>query len=293
MNNILLIGSTGYIGSRLGQHLQTFNEVQGVDIGWYGLRGVPALAMDYRDLDDYTLSHYDTIILLAGHSGVKMCHGDIQHSWRNNVSNFVGLVEKMKPHQRLIYASSGSIHGKGTSAIFSPINNYDITKYVLDLEAQRYIAQGRNIIGLRFGTVNGLSLYVRDELMINSMVVRAKQTGEVHINNKMIRRPILGIKDLCNAVSAIVGAKPQSGIYDLCSFNDRVIDIAQDVCHTMGAKLIEHADLAGVYDFEIDSRPFCEQFNFAFQETRQSIINTLLSVPDFEHGNRNEVKEYT
>lgn len=293
MKPILLIGSSGYIGSQLGQHLLQDYEVQGLDIGWFGHHGeVSTMDMDYRNLDDHTLGFFDTIILLAGHSGVKMCQGDIQHSWRNNVSNFVGLAEKLRPQQRLIYASSGSIHGQGDSTIFSPINNYDITKYVLDLEAQRFMAQGKNIIGLRFGTVNGLSPFVRDELMINSMVVKAKETGEVHVNNIYVRRPILGIKDLCRAISAIVQAPAQSGIYDLCSFNDRVIDIATDVAHTMGARLIEHPNMAGVYDFEIDNTAFCKQFNFAFAETRQSIINTLLSVEDFEHANRNEAKEY-
>ena len=46
------------------------------------------------------------------------------------------------------------------------INNYDITKVTLDLAAQKFIKEGRHILGMRFGTVNGGSPVIRKDLMI-------------------------------------------------------------------------------------------------------------------------------
>lgn len=293
MKKVLLLGSSGYIGSRLGPFLKDIgHDVSGVDIGWYGQRGVSVVEKDYRNLPADIIKEADVIILLAGHSSVKMCGGEIQSAWKNNVSNFVDLVGKMNRWQQLIYVSSGSVYGNGNGEVFSPINNYDITKYVLDLEARRFINDGYKILGLRFGTVNGFAPYVRDELMINSMMINAKETKQISINNAYVRRPILATSDICGAMEAMIESPiPRSGIYDLCSFNDRVIDIAEAVAYNTGAKIFSTADRPGVYDFIISNEHFSREFDFKFKATRESIIEEL-ATNSYEHGNRNEVKDY-
>jgi nucleoside-diphosphate-sugar epimerase len=293
MKKVLLIGSSGYIGSRLGPYLKDIgHSVGGVDIGWYGQRGVSAVEQDYRNLPADIVKEADVVILLAGHSSVKMSGGDIQSPWKNNVSNFVDLVGKMNRWQQLIYVSSGSVYGNGNGDIFSPINNYDITKYVLDLEARRFINDGYRILGLRFGTVNGYAPYVRDELMINAMMINAQEYKQISINNAYIRRPILATSDICGAMEAMIESPiPRSGIYDLCSFNDRVIDIAEAVAYNTGAKIITTPDRQGVYDFIISNEKFSREFDYKFTSTRDTIIEELAS-NTYEHGNRNEVKDY-
>ena len=293
MKKVLLIGSSGYIGSRLGPYLKDIgHSVGGVDIGWYGQRSLEAVEQDYRNLPADIVKEADVIILLAGHSSVKMCGGDIQSAWKNNVSNFANLVGKMHRGQQLIYVSSGSVYGNGNGEVFSPINNYDITKYVLDLEAQRLINDGYKILGLRFGTVNGFAPYVRNELMINAMMINARDYKQITINNAYIRRPILATSDICGAMEAMIDSPiPRSGIYDLCSFNDRVIDIAEAVAYNTGAQINTLPDRQGVYDFIISNEQFSREFGFKFTATRESIIEEL-ATNSFEHGNRNEVKNY-
>lgn len=295
MKKILLIGGAGYIGSQLHDHLTLEgHDVSSIDIGWYSQPNANVIVDDYRNLPEDAVKEANAIILLAGHSGVKMCDGDIQSSWINNVSNFVGLVKKMNRWQQLIYASSGSVYGNGGADVFQPINNYDITKYVLDLEARRFMAEGYKIIGCRFGTVNGYSPHLRGELMINAMVNNAVKTGEVQVNNQYVKRPILAIEDLCRAMTAMLDSPvPRSGIYDLCSFNDRVIDIANEVCYYTGAQLKLTADRAGVYDFTIDNTRFEREFKFKFTCDRSQVVEDVASNLDSCHiTDRTVPKEY-
>jgi UDP-glucose 4-epimerase len=295
MKKILLIGGAGYIGSRLQEYLAAEgHDVASVDIGWHGTPENTVLVDDYRNLPEDIVKEANTVILLAGHSSVKMCETDIQSSWTNNVSNFVGLVQKMNRNQQLIYASSGSVYGHGNTSIFQPFNNYDITKYVLDLEARRFINDGYKIIGCRFGTVNGYSPNLRGELMINAMVNSAVKYGHVTVNNQYIKRPILAMEDLCRAMAKMLNTPvPRSGIYDLCSFNDRVIDIAEDVCQHIGVELKHTPDRPGVYDFMIDNTRFEREFKFKFRSQRIDVIKHVAkNLDQCIITDRNTPKEY-
>ena len=97
MSKILLIGGNGYIGSRLQQSL----DVDVVDTNWFNDEGS---GEDFKDLTSKHYDDYDTVILLAGHSSVKMSEGNLNSCFNNNVRNFIDLIEKLDG-QRLIYAS--------------------------------------------------------------------------------------------------------------------------------------------------------------------------------------------
>ena len=82
MSRTLIIGSNGYIGSRLSKEIIA----DGVDINWFkkGQKNV-----DFKDLTSEYYSEYDNIILLAGHSSVKMSEGNLNSCFNNNVRNFI------------------------------------------------------------------------------------------------------------------------------------------------------------------------------------------------------------
>ena len=103
LKRTLIIGSGGYIGSRLMKEMQA----TGVDINWFkkGKKDV-----DFKDLTRDYYSEFDNIILLAGHSSVKMSEGGLNSCFNNNVRNFIDLIEKLDK-QKLIYASSSSVYG--------------------------------------------------------------------------------------------------------------------------------------------------------------------------------------
>jgi nucleoside-diphosphate-sugar epimerase len=299
MEKILIIGGNGYIGSRLIYDLNGKYEVHSIDICWFNKPLGDNRIQDYKTLTKQELEQYDTIILLAGHSSVKMCDGPIASSWNNNVNNFVELVKKLDKKQTLIYASSGSVYGlrserakEDDSIIFKPINNYDLTKYTLDTHAKYYIDKGYKIIGLRFGTVNGWSPNTREELMMNSMTKKSILEGELYINNSGVKRPILGITDIVFAVDKII-TNPIAGIYNLASFTDTVYNISSYIGNHTGSDIIMTPDLKGVYDFDMDTSKFQETFNFTFTQTIDTIVQEIVEkIDNTSFTNRNKFIDY-
>jgi nucleoside-diphosphate-sugar epimerase len=278
---VLIIGGNGYIGSRLIHDLHLIYTMHSVDACWFDSPLSTTELKDYRTLSKQELSKYDAVVLLAGHSSVKMCDGPILSSWNNNINNFIDLVNKLDKSQLLIYASSGSVYGSSntvsvedTPLKFKPINNYDLTKYSLDLHAQKFIKEGYKIVGLRFGTVNGWSPNTREELMINSMTKKSLYDGEIIVSNKNIKRPILGISDLSQAVKTIIDW-PVSGIYNLSSFIDTVENISLGVSNMLNSNVQEILNTTGAYDFIMDTTKFKETYNFTFNASIDSIVKEL------------------
>jgi nucleoside-diphosphate-sugar epimerase len=296
---VLILGGNGYIGSRLIHDLQYQYQMQSVDLCWFERNLGTSITQDYNTLSKEFLGKFDAIILLAGHSSVNMCNGDITSSFNNNVNNFVDLVSKIDKRQTLIYASSGSVYGnsaKETSEdnnlLFKPINNYDLTKYTLDTHALRFIQDGYNIIGFRFGTVNGWSPNMRDDLMINAMTKKSIELGTILINNKEITRPILGISDGSRAVNTVL-QNPKSGIYNLASFYDTVDNISLMVSNLTNASIQTQPNVTGVYDFIMNTQKFQQIYNFEFKETINSIVSDIISkIDQTTFSNRNQFIKY-
>lgn len=125
--------------------------------------------------------------------------------------------------------------------------------------------------------------------MINAMTFSAKKSGQVNVANPMVKRPILDIKDLCNAVDNIIekGNFDKRGIYNLASFNSNVETIGRTVADTLGVNInfikdnpnseknINENNNPKVYDFAICCDKFESTFDFKFQGTIQSITKDL------------------
>ena len=282
MSKILLIGGNGYIGSKLQEVL----EVDVVDTNWFNDKDN---SEDFKDLTSRHYSDYNTIILLAGHSSVKMSEGNLNSCFNNNVRNFIDLIEKLDK-QKLIYASSSSVYGSvGGKTVnekyygFEPYNQYDISKHTADLYAQKSNVE---YYGLRFGTVNGSSPVLRTDVMINAMVNSALKDGHIKLYIKDTMRPILGINDLCRAIESIVELKEDKrGLYNLASFNKTAEQIAYEVADVMGVEVKEYeADPTQVknvksqtkaYNFSISTLKFRKEFKFKFQDTVESLATGL------------------
>jgi len=296
---VLILGGNGYIGSRLIHDLQYQYQMQSVDLCWFERNLGTSITQDYNTLSKEFLGKFDAIILLAGHSSVNMCNGDITSSFNNNVNNFVNLVSMIDKKQTLIYASSGSVYGNSaketsedSNLLFKPINNYDLTKYTLDTHALKFIQDGYNIIGFRFGTVNGWSPNMREDLMINSMTKKSIELGTIFINNKEITRPILGIADIGLAVNSVL-QHPKVGIYNLASFYDTVDNISLMVSSLTTSNIKIQPKVTGVYDFIMNTQKFEHTYNFQFKETIGSIVSDIVSkIDQTTFSNRNQFIPY-
>lgn len=293
MKKILIIGGSGYIGTFLSEYLRNKN----LETTVFGNR-----QHDYNNLDSSFLGTYDYIVLLAGHSSVQSCVGELSSPWNNNVRNFSNLVNKLNNNQKLIYASSASVYGNKGNKLFNEsdlnlefINNYDLTKTSLDLLAFNYINEGKQIIGFRFGTVNGASNVIRRDLMINSMVYSAIKNKIINVNNKSVSRPILGLEDLGRAFLTVINNSFITGIYNLASFNSSVDLIARTVQKYTLVDIIDKGDYPGIYNFEISTDKFCSTYKFNFKETIDTIIPGVFDCyhnPNVHVVARNEYFKY-
>jgi nucleoside-diphosphate-sugar epimerase len=275
--NILLLGGSGYIGSKFYQTHKNKYNITSIDLNLFQ-------TTDYSKELNYVnvpIDRYDVILCLAGHSSVQMCEYSPQRSWANNVDNFRKLCDNLSD-QKLIYASSASVYGSGSSMSsedspinFNPLCHYDLQKITIDIIANKYIKEGKNLIGLRFGTVNGASPHTRRELMINSMVYSALTTCSVNAKNLHIRRAILGINDLMNALQVIVENDISAGQYNLSSFNTTVGDISHAVAKQCDCELIIHPKDPIAYDFEMTTTKFEKETNFVFKDRVENLVNEL------------------
>ena len=281
MKKILILGGAGYIGSRLRQVLREHHFVKSNDICWYTYDETSD-RRDYHKLTCEELAEFEVIVVLAGHSSVPSCIGDLPGPWLNNVTNFTDLLAKTD-NQLIIYASSASVYGNSkpgerhreTNTHFTPVNNYDVTKYALDQQATIANLKGKRVIGLRFGTVNGWAPNLRVDVMINSMYYSAQNGQGIQVMNRHISRAILGIEDLCRAVLRCI-EQPTPGIYNLASFNSTVGEIAQKVSTKLGVDIIDRGATRNAYDFALDTTLFEQTFDFTFKETPATIVDSLI-----------------
>ena len=292
MDKVLIIGGNGYIGTRLHEYL-SIDDVEDIDLidtCWFVKVIEDTIVADYKTMSKEFYSEYDIIILLAGHSSVKMSEAGSNSCFNNNVKNFIELLDKLTT-QKFIYASSSSVYGSvGGRTVnekyygFEPYNQYDISKHTADLYA---VKSDVEYYGLRFGTANGYSPVLRTDVMINAMVNSALRDGEIKLFIKDTMRPILGLNDLCGAVETIIDCREDKrGLYNLASFNKTAEQIAYEVSSVVGVPVVEYeADPTNIintkiqtktYNFSISTLKFRKTFKFKFKETVESITQGLI-----------------
>tara|TARA_R110001583_G_scaffold94110_2_gene237507 strand:- start:629 stop:1594 length:966 start_codon:yes stop_codon:yes gene_type:complete len=310
MKKILLIGSNGYIGTLLYKKLNEIYDITCIDDCWFDppSNKVDTIKKDFNSLKKDFIQKYDVVILLAGHSSVKMCEGEFSNAFNNNVTNFINLLQKLNKNQKFIYASSSSVYGSvGGKTVsekyygFKPYNQYDISKHTIDLYAEKSDIE---YYGLRFGTVCGYSPTMRNDVMINAMTCSAIEDNEIKLYIKNIMRPVLGINDLCRAIKSIIECKEDKrGLYNLASFNKTAEQIAYEVSEVTKIPVVEYeADPTQInnqksqtkcYNFSISTKKFKKEFNFQFNESVESITKSIIdNYSKIKLTTRNKIHNY-
>ncbi len=206
-----------------------------------------------------------------------MC-SNMKKAFKNNVFNFIYLLNSLR-EQKFIYASSSTVYGSlnvmyATEEYdrYLPTNYYDLSKKEIDYYAQ---LSDINFFSLRFGTVNGYSPNLRTDLMINKMYTVARKEKKLKVFNPSLKRPILGIDDLCRAIETVIKKDKKSGIYNLASFNTSVEEIGIQVSKKLKVKMEIVNGPLPLYDFTISSDKFMNEFGFKFKDTIGTIVESL------------------
>lgn len=285
MKKILIIGSNGYIGSRLYESLLAVGmDVWGVDN--FRRKDVILIRnekynieLSYQNLSEEMLSEFNDVVWLAGHASVPESIADPKGAFQNNTVDMISLVSRLGKNQRFIYASSSSIYSGyrdrlavETDPSYLPINSYDFTKIAFDAYVSSHNVEA---IGLRFGTVNGHSRRLRKELMINSMVHSALLNGVVNLGNAKANRPILALTDLVKGIYAILCSDVRTGFYNMANFNTNIGVMAELVADHFSVPINRLPDTK-TFDFAIDAALFEKTFNFEFKQSTLDIVAELV-----------------
>ncbi len=285
-SNIAIIGSSGYMGSRLLHHLK--GEKSWNVIGYD--RIFPNQA-SYQ-IPTKVLQRFQVVIYLGGLTGRVMCRQRPKDVKRENIDDIKDLAKRMLPSQLLIFASTSAIaEGSGSTKFNedSPVQSQLFDSYTNSLFQRENTLRNLSIvskrvpkmIGLRFGTVIGLSPKQRIDLVHMSLVCQAFRSGKLSITHPESNRGLLGMEDLLEAITILIKHSEKVkrfDIFHLQSFSASISNIANAIAFHSGAHIhaSDHPVNEDSSGFSLNTTKFTTTFNFVFKETQDEIILRLI-----------------
>ena len=214
MENILVTGGAGYIGSILTENLLELGfNVTVLDNFMYKQASLNHLCHNPRfnvvNGDIRNLAHVqpllkdaDIIIPLAALVGAPLCNKDVVGADTTNKEAVFMMLDKISKEQRIIMPTTNSAYGSGDENNFcteeSPLN--PISKYAIDKVAvEELLLQRENSISYRLATVFGMSPRMRTDLLVNDLTYRAVNDGYVIIFEGHFKRNYVHVRDVCDA----------------------------------------------------------------------------------------------
>jgi len=237
INNILVTGSAGFIGSALTQKLLNDGmHVTGVDNhnNYYDPKLKEARISRYKNHKNYshciidienkeaiknlfTNNYFEAVINLAAQPGVRYSLENPERYINTNILGFLNILEASKSNdiKHLVYASSSSIYGLNQDIPFStksntdhPVSIYAATKKTNELMAHTYShLYDIPTTGLRFFTVYGpwdrpdMALQSFTNSILNNQPIKLYNFGE-H------RRDFTYIDDIVEGIIRVLNKPP-------------------------------------------------------------------------------------
>jgi len=264
---ILIVGSQGYLGSRLMSYLSNQgNECKGIDTGFFKngvLTHIVSEDVEKKDarlIVQNDLEGYDALILLAGISNDPFGHmssAQIYDPTRDYALSIASMCKQL--NIQFIYPSSCSVYGAAKDEFLSeesttnPQTPYSINKLQVENGLSELAGKNFSPIALRFGTVYGLSSRIRFDVVINMLCGLALTSKKITLNSDgQAWRPHLHIEDVCQSFQRCIEWNPDKGELIILnvgqnSDNYKVIDIANIIhSNVIGAELIYLKDAKGI-----------------------------------------------
>jgi len=238
------------------------HEVVGLDSDLYvqstfgeGIRAIPELKKDIRDVEASDLEGFDAVIHLAGLSNDPL--GDLNPNLTYEINHLASVrlakLAKEVGITRFLFSSSCSNYGAGgedwltEESTFNPVTPYGISKVRVEQDLVKLADSDFSPTFLRNATAYGVSPRLRFDLVLNNLVAWAFTTGRVHIKSDGTPwRPIVHIADISRAFIAILHA-PREVVHNQAfnvgrnEDNYRIREIAEIVEEIVPGCQIEYA----------------------------------------------------
>ena len=222
-SNVLITGNLGYIGTVLTNFLIKKNyHVVGLDSGLFEecilCEDTPPHNQILKDIRDVTLEdfkNFEIIVYLSAISNDPL--GEFDKQITNDI-NYLGAVKfakkaKISGTKKFIFISSQSMYGISKiddeldedKSEKNPITEYAKTKWKAEKEILNLNSVDFTTVSLRPSTVFGSSPRLRCDIVFNNLLACAFTTKEIIIKSDGSPwRPVIHIKDVCNAIHAII-----------------------------------------------------------------------------------------
>jgi nucleoside-diphosphate-sugar epimerase len=252
MSKVLIVGGAGYVGGYLTDLMKSHGyDVTVYDILAYEerfLKDVPFIMGDVRDRKKLAeiLPQFDTVIWLAAIVGDGACAADPFLTRSINEDAVKWFVDNYSG--KIIFPSTCSVYGVNNDLIDeqaqpNPLSVYAETK----LEAEKYILEhGKDALVFRLGTLYGIGdehSRIRLDLVVNILAKRAICGEALTVFGGDQWRPLIHVRDVANAM--VYGlTKGASGLYNLCSANHRIWEIAEEIQKLVPGCVVKKVDMA-------------------------------------------------
>lgn len=225
INNILVIGGAGYLGSVLVRKMlkQNYN-VKILDLLMYGDSSIRDLYAyekrfqvirgDFRSIDMIVkaMDEIDAVVHLGAIVGDPACQIDHQMTVDINLMSTKMIAEVAKGFGvgRFVFASTCSVYGADDQILteksrLNPQSLYAETKISSEKVLQSLGQIGMTTIILRFATLYGLSPRPRFDLVVNLLSAQAVCNGEVTIFGGEQWRPFIHVDDAAEVITKCLG----------------------------------------------------------------------------------------
>jgi len=301
VNNLLITGGSGYVGSRLIFKLlkETNLKIVNYDISLFGDAHLPKNEKFIYCKEDITNpkkfeqtiieNNIDVVLHLACISNDPTYELNSELSKKINYDCFEELIKISKKNnvKKFIYASTCSVYGISDSPDVSetnelkPITDYNKFKALYDPILQKYLDDNFTGIIIRPATVCGFSEKMRFDLTVNILTNFAYNKGYIKVFGGKQSRPNLHIDDMCDLYKMLIldDIKKFNGeIFNVGTENLKIIEIAEKVKSVM-EKMYNKKDIeirveesADIRSYMINSDKIKKLLGFEFKKT---VINAI------------------
>jgi nucleoside-diphosphate-sugar epimerase len=224
LNNILVTGGAGYIGSTLVPDLLSKkHKVTVIDNFMYDQTSLATSIRDrnleiiFGDVRDESLmkklvGKADIIIPLAAIVGAPACDKDPVTAQSINKDSILWLLKQVSKSQQVIMPTTNSAYGSGDKNNFcdenSPLN--PLSLYARDkVVVEKSLLEHENSTSFRLATVFGISPRMRLDLLVNNFTLRAITDGFVIVFEGHFKRNYIHILDVVQAFNLAIEKKDQ------------------------------------------------------------------------------------
>jgi nucleoside-diphosphate-sugar epimerase len=265
MNNVLVTGGQGYVGSSLVPALLSKGyKVTSLDNGWFGNylppnKNLKIMQMDIRDISKSHLTGFDSVVHLAAISNDPLTELNPNISWEIGCLGTRTLLEASKNAgiKKFIYASSGSVYGVRhepnviETTELTPISLYNKVKIATERVVLSYSNEFKVNI-LRPATICGFSPRMRLDLAVNALTMSALTTGKIKLDGGSQIRPNIHIHDMCRAYLFFLENEIAESIINVGFENLSLLEIAKLVTSKIPSD-ISFSDSIDIRSYRLDS----------------------------------------